>query len=88
MAPYEAILYDRKYGYSLFVGEKKNQDQNQFNRPSNQLRRIRKRLTIAQDRQKEYTDIKRKEKVFDVREKVLLKVPPWQGAVRLGKRNN
>ena len=41
----------------------------------------------AQDRQKKYANLKRNEKAFDVGEKVLLKVSPWKGVIRFGKRS-
>ncbi|GKG36046.1 hypothetical protein Tco_0443724, partial [Tanacetum coccineum] len=40
----------------------------------------------ARDRQKSYTDLKRKQMEFQVGEKVMLKVSPWKGVVRFGKR--
>ena len=49
--------------------------------------KIRKRLTVAQDRQKKYADLGRKFKTFEVGGKVLLKVSPWKGVVRIAKRN-
>ncbi|GJZ06647.1 hypothetical protein Tco_0540440, partial [Tanacetum coccineum] len=41
---------------------------------------------IARDRQKSYTDLKRKPMEFEVGDKVMLKVSPWKGVVRFGKR--
>ncbi|GKB79797.1 putative reverse transcriptase domain-containing protein [Tanacetum coccineum] len=38
------------------------------------------------DRQKSYADLKRKPMVFEVRDRVMLKVSPWKGVVRFGKR--
>ena len=40
------------------------------------IKKIRKRLVAAPDRQKKYADLQRKENAFDVGEKVLLKVSP------------
>ncbi|GJS31370.1 putative reverse transcriptase domain-containing protein [Tanacetum coccineum] len=40
----------------------------------------------ARDRQKSYADLKRKPMEFQVGDKVTLKVSPWKGAVRFGKR--
>nr|GFA48826.1 putative reverse transcriptase domain-containing protein [Tanacetum cinerariifolium] len=40
----------------------------------------------AHDRQKSYADLKRKPMEFQVRDKVMLKVSPWKGVVRFGKR--
>ncbi|GKA46727.1 hypothetical protein Tco_0739610, partial [Tanacetum coccineum] len=38
------------------------------------------------DRQKSYADLKRKPMEFEVGDKVMLKVSPWKGVERFGKR--
>ncbi|GJX33571.1 hypothetical protein Tco_0243426 [Tanacetum coccineum] len=43
-------------------------------------------MQAAQDRQKSYADRKRKPVEFKVRDRVMLKVSPWKGVVRFGKR--
>ncbi|GJZ49765.1 hypothetical protein Tco_0603955 [Tanacetum coccineum] len=48
--------------------------------------RIKQRMQSAHDRQKSYTDLKRKPMEFQVRDRVMLKVSPWKGVVRFGKR--
>ncbi|GJT72861.1 putative reverse transcriptase domain-containing protein [Tanacetum coccineum] len=40
----------------------------------------------AQDRQKSYADQKRKPMEFEIGDRVMLKVSPWKGVVRFGKR--
>ncbi|GJW58054.1 putative reverse transcriptase domain-containing protein [Tanacetum coccineum] len=47
---------------------------------------IKQRIQTAQDRQKSYADLKRKPMEFQVGDKVMLKVSPWKGVVRFGKR--
>nr|GEZ18123.1 putative reverse transcriptase domain-containing protein [Tanacetum cinerariifolium] len=47
---------------------------------------IKQRLQAARDRQKSYADIRRKPLEFQVGDKVMLKVSPWKGVVRFGKR--
>nr|GFC64767.1 putative reverse transcriptase domain-containing protein [Tanacetum cinerariifolium] len=47
---------------------------------------IKQRMKAACDRQKSYADLKRKPMEFQVRDKVMLKVSPWKGVVRFGKR--
>ncbi|GJY74938.1 putative reverse transcriptase domain-containing protein [Tanacetum coccineum] len=47
---------------------------------------IKQRMQVARDRQKSYTDLKRKPMDFQVGDKVMLKVSPWKGVVRFGKR--
>nr|GFA64099.1 putative reverse transcriptase domain-containing protein [Tanacetum cinerariifolium] len=43
-------------------------------------------MQAARDRQKSYADLKRKLMEFQVGDKVMLKVLPWKGVVRFGKR--
>ncbi|GJZ65296.1 putative reverse transcriptase domain-containing protein [Tanacetum coccineum] len=47
---------------------------------------INQRMQATRDRQKSYADLKRKPIEFQVRDKVMLKVSPWKGVVRFGKR--
>ncbi|GJW93164.1 hypothetical protein Tco_0172836 [Tanacetum coccineum] len=48
--------------------------------------RIKKRIQAARDRQKSYADKRRKPLLFEVGDKVMLKVSPWKGVIRFGKR--
>ena len=47
---------------------------------------IRDRLKEAQDRQKSYADLKREPIEYSVGDKVFLKISPWKGVLRFGKR--
>ncbi|GJX00439.1 putative reverse transcriptase domain-containing protein [Tanacetum coccineum] len=47
---------------------------------------IKERLKMARSRQKSYTDKRRKPLEFKVGDRVLLKVSPWKGVVRFGKK--
>nr|GEZ75111.1 reverse transcriptase domain-containing protein [Tanacetum cinerariifolium] len=47
---------------------------------------IKDRLKDARDRQKSYVDKRRKHLKFSVGDYVLLKVSPWKGAMRFGKK--
>ncbi|GKG10386.1 hypothetical protein Tco_0341786, partial [Tanacetum coccineum] len=47
---------------------------------------IKQRIQASHDRKKSYTDLKRKSMEFQVGDKVMLKVLPWKGVVRFGKR--
>nr|GEV97395.1 putative reverse transcriptase domain-containing protein [Tanacetum cinerariifolium] len=47
---------------------------------------IKQRIQVAQDRQKSYTDLKWKPMKFEIGDRVMLKVSPWKGVVRFGKR--
>ncbi|GKF14025.1 hypothetical protein Tco_0055487, partial [Tanacetum coccineum] len=47
---------------------------------------IKSSIQAAHDRQKSYTDVRRKPLEFQVGDKVMLKVSPWKGVIRFGKR--
>ncbi|GJV97148.1 putative reverse transcriptase domain-containing protein [Tanacetum coccineum] len=47
---------------------------------------IKSRIQAARDRQKSYASIRHKPMVFQVGDRVMLKVSPWKGVVRFGKR--
>ncbi|GKB59994.1 putative reverse transcriptase domain-containing protein [Tanacetum coccineum] len=47
---------------------------------------IKPRIQASRDRQKSYADLKRKPIEFQVGDSVMLKVSPWKGDVRFGKR--
>nr|GFA06634.1 putative reverse transcriptase domain-containing protein [Tanacetum cinerariifolium] len=47
---------------------------------------IKQKMQAARDRQKSYANKKRKPMDFHVGDKVMLKVSPWKGVVRFGKR--
>ncbi|GKA26177.1 hypothetical protein Tco_0712286, partial [Tanacetum coccineum] len=47
---------------------------------------IKKRIQAARDRQKRYADRRRKPLEIEVGDKVILKVSPWKGVIRFGKR--
>ncbi|GJW12704.1 putative reverse transcriptase domain-containing protein [Tanacetum coccineum] len=47
---------------------------------------IKSRIQAARDRQKSYANIRRKPLEFQVGDRVMLKVSPWKGVVRFGKR--
>ncbi|GJU72903.1 putative reverse transcriptase domain-containing protein [Tanacetum coccineum] len=44
------------------------------------------RIQAARDCQKSYADVRRKPREFQVGDKVMLKVSPWKGVIRFGKR--
>ncbi|GKD67750.1 hypothetical protein Tco_1321840 [Tanacetum coccineum] len=47
---------------------------------------IKIRIQDVRDRQKIYADVRRKPLEFQVGDKVMLKVSPWKGVIRFGKR--
>ncbi|GJU55980.1 hypothetical protein Tco_1229694, partial [Tanacetum coccineum] len=47
---------------------------------------IKEKLKAARDRQKSYADNRRKPLEFKVGDRVMLKVSPWKGVIRFGKK--
>ena len=47
---------------------------------------IRDRLKIAQDQQKSYANNRRRDLEFEVGDMVFLRISPWKGVLRFGKR--
>ncbi|GKA23325.1 putative reverse transcriptase domain-containing protein [Tanacetum coccineum] len=47
---------------------------------------IKQRIQAARDRQKSYTDVRRKPLEFQEGNKVMLKLSPWKGVIHFGKR--
>ncbi|KAL8108742.1 hypothetical protein AgCh_025002 [Apium graveolens] len=88
MPPYEA-LYGRKCRSPLYwdeVGEKKVLGPELVQQTRDAIVLIRKILEAAQDRQRKYTDLHRKDMDFEIGALVLLKVSPWKGLVRFGQK--
>ncbi|KAL8098809.1 hypothetical protein AgCh_031510 [Apium graveolens] len=88
MPPYEA-LYGRRCRSPLYwdeVGERKMLGPEVVQRTKDIVDLIRGRLVAAQDRQKKYADLARKDKEYEVGDLVLLKVSPWKGLMRFGKK--
>ncbi|GJY81000.1 putative reverse transcriptase domain-containing protein, partial [Tanacetum coccineum] len=52
------------------------------------IKEIKQRIQAAHDRQKSCADLKRKPMEFQVGDRVMLKVSPWKGVIRFGKRGN
>nr|GEW90049.1 putative reverse transcriptase domain-containing protein [Tanacetum cinerariifolium] len=87
-APFEA-LYGRKCRSHVCwteVGEAQILGPELIQETTEKIIQIRQRMQAAHDRQKSYADLKRKPMEFQVRDKVMLKVLPWKGVVRFGKR--
>nr|GEV79866.1 putative reverse transcriptase domain-containing protein [Tanacetum cinerariifolium] len=87
-APFE-VLYGRKC-YSPVcwteVGEAQILGPELTQETTEKIVQIKQRIQAARDRQKSYADLKRKPMKFQVGDKVMLKVSPWKGVVRFGKR--
>ncbi|GJZ31141.1 hypothetical protein Tco_0576188 [Tanacetum coccineum] len=87
-APFEA-LYDRKCRSPICwaeVGEVQLTSPEIVKETTNKVILIKQRIQAAHDRQKSYADIKRKPMEFQFGDRVMLKVSPWKGVVRFGKR--
>ncbi|KAD7116958.1 hypothetical protein E3N88_04226 [Mikania micrantha] len=88
MAPFEA-LYGRKCRSSICwteVGESQITGPEIIQETTDKIRQIRDNLLAARSRQKIYADKRRKPLEFEVGDMVLLKVSPWKGVVRFGKK--
>ncbi|KAI3770363.1 hypothetical protein L6452_01492 [Arctium lappa] len=88
MAPFEA-LYGRKCRTPvcwLEAGEKQFAGPEIVQKTADKVKIIRERLKTAQDWQKSYADKKRRPMEFQVGDRVKLKVSPWKGIIRFGKR--
>ena len=67
--------------------EQKESDWPRFDtRFEEKVKMIRERLRVATDRHKSYADMKRKDILFEIGEKVFLKVSSWKKVMRFGKK--
>ncbi|GJT17415.1 putative reverse transcriptase domain-containing protein [Tanacetum coccineum] len=86
--PFEA-LYGRKCRSPIMwaeVGEGQLIGPELVQETTEKISHIKDRLKVARDRQKSYVDKRRKPLEFRVGDHVLLKVSPWIGVVRFGKK--
>ncbi|GKA65551.1 putative reverse transcriptase domain-containing protein [Tanacetum coccineum] len=87
-APFEA-LYDRKC-HSLVclpeVADTQLTSPKIIHETTDKIVQIKQRIQAARDRQKSYVDVRCKPLEFQVGDKVMLKVSPWKGVIRFGKR--
>nr|GEZ50140.1 putative reverse transcriptase domain-containing protein [Tanacetum cinerariifolium] len=87
-APFEA-LYGRKCRSQVIwaeVGESQLIGPIIVQETTEKIMQIKKRLKTARDCQKSYADKRRKPLEFNVGNRVLLKLSPWKGVVRFGKK--
>ncbi|GKE64622.1 hypothetical protein Tco_1518783 [Tanacetum coccineum] len=74
----------------LFVGSRSetlsSPIQNLSTRQPRRLFKSKKRIQAARDCQKSYTNVRRKPLEFQVGDRVMLKLSPWKGVIRFGKR--
>ena len=53
---------------------------------SEKVKVVRDNFKIAKDRQKSYADNRRRDLQFEIGDRVFLKISPWKGVLRFGKR--
>nr|GFC68403.1 putative reverse transcriptase domain-containing protein [Tanacetum cinerariifolium] len=92
-ASIKAALFEALYGRKCRspicwteVGEAQILGPELIQETTEKIVQIKQRMQATRDRQKSYTDLKRKPMEFQVEDKVMLKVLPWKGVVRFGKR--
>ncbi|KAI3676284.1 hypothetical protein L1987_85889 [Smallanthus sonchifolius] len=88
MAPFEA-LYGRKCRSLICwneIGEAQITDPELIQETTDKISLIRDNIRVARSRKKSYADNRRKPLEFQVGDMVLLKVSPWKGVVRFGKK--
>ncbi|GKE11797.1 hypothetical protein Tco_1415348 [Tanacetum coccineum] len=87
-APYEA-LYGRKCRSPVCWAEVEDAQltgPKTIHETTEKIFKIRDRMQAAHDRKKSYADKRRRPLEFEVGDKVMLKVAPWKGVIRFGKR--
>ncbi|GKC37661.1 putative reverse transcriptase domain-containing protein [Tanacetum coccineum] len=87
-APFEA-LYGRKCRSPVCwaeVGDVQLTGLEIIHETTEKIIQIKSKIQAAHDRQKSYADVRRKPLEFQVGDKVMLKVSPWKGVIRFGKR--
>ena len=88
MAPYEA-LYGRKCRCPLYwdeEGMRVLEGPELVQETVDKVKIVRGRIKAAQDRQKSYADQHRREMMYEVGDNVFLRVSPWKGVIRFGKK--
>ena len=88
MAPFEA-LYGKKCKTPVCwdeVGERRLVGPELVQITSKKVKVVRDNLKIARDRQKSYADNRHRDLQFEIGDQVFLKISPWKGVLRFGKR--
>nr|GEX47296.1 putative reverse transcriptase domain-containing protein [Tanacetum cinerariifolium] len=87
-APFEA-LYGHKCRSPICyadVGDSQLTGPEIIHETTKKIVQIKSPIQATRDRQKSYADVRRKPLEFQVGDKVVLKVSPWKGVIRFGKR--
>ena len=88
MNPFEA-LYGRKGRTPVCwdeVGERRLVGPELVQITSEKVKVVRDNMKIARDRQKSYADNRCRDLQFEIGDRVFLKISPWKGILRFGKR--
>ncbi|GJU41976.1 putative reverse transcriptase domain-containing protein [Tanacetum coccineum] len=90
---FKAASFEALYGHKCQsqvccteVGDSQLTGQEIIYETTEKIIQIKNQIQAAQDRQKSYVDVRRKPLEFQVGDKVMLKVSPWKGVIRFGKR--
>ncbi|GKB72275.1 putative reverse transcriptase domain-containing protein [Tanacetum coccineum] len=84
--PLVEFSYNNSYHSSAEIGEGQLIGPELVQETTEKISQIKDKLKTARDRQKSYANKRRKPLEFSVGDYVLLKVPPWKGVVRFGKK--
>nr|GEZ00818.1 putative reverse transcriptase domain, ribonuclease H-like domain, aspartic peptidase domain protein [Tanacetum cinerariifolium] len=87
-APFEG-LYCRKCRSPVCwteVGDAQLTSPELVHETTEKIVQIKQRIQAARDRQKSYVDVRRRPLEFQVGTQIMLKVSPWKGVIRFGKR--
>nr|GEY25840.1 putative reverse transcriptase domain-containing protein [Tanacetum cinerariifolium] len=87
-APFEALFCQKCRSPVCWaeVGDAQLTGPELIHETTKKIVQIKQRVQAARDCQKGYADVRRKPLVFQVGDRVMLKVSPWKGVVRFGKR--
>ncbi|GJV12286.1 putative reverse transcriptase domain-containing protein [Tanacetum coccineum] len=87
-APFEALYGQKCRSHVCWaeVGDAQRTCLAIIHETTEKIVQIKSRIQAARDRQKSYANIRRKPLEFQVGDRVMLKVLPWNGVVRFGKR--
>ncbi|GJS55509.1 putative reverse transcriptase domain-containing protein [Tanacetum coccineum] len=87
-APFEALIRASRTPHlrHFKVGDAQLTGPEIIHETTEKIVQIKQRIQAARDRQKSYADVRRKPLEFQVGDRVMLKVSPWKGVIRFGKR--